>query len=201
MSSKINVLIGRQNYELIRNRIGEILIEELDNQFTVLGNTFAKAIVTVEGNNVVDSTEMSKVLVSLQKGNFNNEHYGESTGLFIFNIDCFCKSKSSDIVDGSSNAAFKAQALAGIIRYIIRDPWYNTLGFTPGFIGNVTVSEIQIGESDPKDLLNTVGARVQVQVKCIESNSMPTPTLMNNYQTSVVLGTSAQGYLYNTPTV
>lgn len=194
--SKITTIIGRQAYELIRNRIGEILIDELATQ-TTLGNVYTNAIVTVEGLNVVDTTEASIVKISLSDGEFSNEHAGSSDGVYIFNIDCFCKSKSSSTVDGNAKAAEKAQALMGIIRYILKDPQYRTLGFTAGFIGGCTVQGIKIGEAETKDLFNVVGGRLTFKVKALETNGLLNATLMNSYQTSVTLGTSAQGYTYN----
>lgn len=194
--SKITTVIGRQSYELIRNRIGEILIDELAAQ-TTLGNQYTNADVTVEGLNVVDATETSVVKISLADGEFSNEHAGSSDGVYLFNIDCFCKSKSSIGVDGNFKAAEKTQALMGIIRYILKDPQYRTLGFNPGFIGGCTVQSIKIGEAEQKDLFNVVGGRLVFKVKALEINGLLNATLMNHYQTSVTLGTSAQGYTYN----
>jgi len=195
--SKITTLIGRQAYELIRNRIGEILIDELAAQ-TTLGNQYTSAEVTVEGLNVVDTTETSVVKISLADGEFSNEHAGASDGVYLFNIDCFCKAKSSAGVEGNYKAAEKTQALMGIIRYILKDPQYRTLGFTAGFIGGCTVQSIKIGEAEQKDLFNVVGGRLVFKVKALETNGLLNATLMNNYHTSVILGTSAQGYTYNT---
>ena len=194
--SKITTLIGRQSYELIRNRIGEIMIDEFSAQ-TALGNTFTNANVEVESSSIVDATDMSSVQVSLSTGDYSNEHQGTSNGDFEFNIDVFCKSKSTDTVNGSVNAMFKAQALIGIIRYIFKDPHYKTLGFTPGFIGGVTVGKIMMGDADKTDMMNSVGGRLILKVKAIEENQLLNVTLINSYRTSVILGTSAQGYLYN----
>lgn len=195
--SKITTLIGRQAYELIRNRIGEILIDELAAQ-TTLGNQYTSVDVTVEGLNVVNTTETSVVKISLADGEFSNEHAGASDGVYLFNIDCFCKAKSSAGVEGNYKAAEKTQALMGIIRYILKDPQYRTLGFTAGFIGGCTVQSIKIGEAEQKDLFNVVGGRLVFKVKALETNGLLNATLMNNYHTSVILGTSAQGYTYNT---
>ena len=194
--SKITTLIGRQSYELIRNRIGEILIDELANQ-TVLGNVFTSANVEVESSSIVDNTEMSTIQISLSTGDYSNEHQGTSNGEFEFNIDVFCKSKSSLTYNGSINAMFKTQALIGIVRYILKDPQYKTLGFTPGFIGGVTVGKIMMGDADKTDTMNSIGGRLIFKVKAIEENALLNVTLINSYRTSVILGTSAQGYQYN----
>ena len=199
MSSKINTLIGRQAYELCRNRIGEILIEELNNQFNVLGNTYAKANVTVEGNGIAETSDNSEVIISLADGSFDNEHVGNSRGKYIFNVDVFCRAKSTALLDGSVNAAYKCQALIGIIRYILKDPQYRTLGFAPPFISNVTVMGIKIGESNKEDLNNTVAGRLTLSVTVNETNALLTASLIAGYQTTITLGTSAQGYMYNPP--
>lgn len=198
MSSKINLSIGRQSYELVRDRIGEILIEELTNQVATYNNQYARADVTVEGNKVSDYTEMSTVFVSLASDEFSNEHTGCSTGDVVYFIDCICRAKNTDTAEGSYLSSFKAQALAGIVRYILKDPAYNTLGYTPPFISRVTVESIKVGDASKNDLESTTGARVTVRVTVNENNAMPTPTLINSYTTSVTLGSTNTGYTYNT---
>lgn len=199
--SRINHVIQPRSFEYIRDRIGNILNDELTEQFTTYNVQEAQALVTVEGDKVVDSTEMSTVLVALSKTPLDNEHAGEARGRHTFNVDCFSRAKSTDAVDGAVLASYKAQRLIGLCYAILKDVAYNTLGYAPGFIQNISIPNIAIGDPSEKDMMCTVMARMTVQVTANETTELFTPTLIQGYQTTVLVGGSTNaGYQYN-PTV
>lgn len=198
MSSIINHIIPQQGYELIRDRVGNILKDELANQFTTFGVTQAKAIVVTEGLSVVDNTEMSKIIISLSEGTYDNQHIGCATAPYRFNIDVFCKSKSSVTGEGSELAAFKLHRLIGICRAILADPLYYTLGFTPGFIERSLVVGIKIGESDPKDMLNTIGGRLTLDVQVTEDAAMSIGVLVGGLNSKITIEETTKNYEFNT---
>lgn len=196
--SKINHIIQSRSFEFIRDRIGAILADELDNQFTTYNVQEAKVTVDVEGSKVVDSTEMSTVLVTLNQDMLDNEHAGEARGRMSFNVDCFSRAKSTDAVDGTVLASFKAQRLIGLCYAILKDATYNTLGFSPGFIQNVSIPKLGIGDPSEKDLMCTVMARMVIQVTANETTELFIPTLIAGYQTIITVGGSTiAGYQYN----
>jgi len=196
--SRINHIIQPRAFEYIRDRIGSILADELNNQFTTFGVPEAKTIVTVEGDKVVDSTEMSTVLVALSKVPFDNAHAGEARGRHSFNVDCFSRAKSTDAVDGAILASFKAQRLIGLCYAILKDAAYDTLGYAPGFIQNVTITNIGVGDPSDKDAMCTVMARMVIEVTANETTQLFTPTLITGYQTTILVGGSTTaGYQYN----
>lgn len=195
--SRINHVIQPRAFEFIRDRIGNILNDELNNQFSTFNIQDAKSIVTVEGDKVVDSTEMSTVLVALSKVPFDNTHAGETRGKNSFNVDCFCRAKSTDAVDGAVLASYKAQRLIGLCFAILKDVAYDTLGYSPGFIQNVTISSIGIGDPKDNDAMCTVMARMVIEVTANETTELFVPSLIQGYQTTVNVGGSTTGYLYN----
>lgn len=196
--SKINHIIQPRSFEFVRDRIGSILADELNNQFTTYGVQEAKASVDVEGNKVVDGTEMSTVLVALNQDLLDNEHAGEARGRMSLNVDCFSRAKSTDSVDGTVLASFKAQRLIGLCYAILKDASYDTLGFVPGFIQNVSIPKLGVGDPSEKDLMCTVMARMVIQVTANETTELFTPSLITGYQTTIrVGGSTIAGYLYN----
>lgn len=200
--SKINHVIQPRAFEYIRDRIGTILADELNNQFVTFGVQEAKATITVEGDKVVDSTEMSTVLVALSKVPFDNAHAGEARGRHSFNVDCFCRAKTTDANDGAVLASFKAQRLIGLCYAILKDAAYDTLGYTPGFIQNITINNIGIGDPSDKDAMCTVMARMTIDVTANETTQLFTPTLITGYLTTILVGGSTvAGYQYNPPIV
>jgi len=200
--SRINHVIQPRAFEFIRDRIGSILADELNEQFTTYNVQEAKALVTIEGDKVVDGTEMSTVLVALSKTPLDNEHAGEARGKHTFNIDCFSRAKTTDAVDGAVLASFKAQRLVGLCYAILKDAAYDTLGYTPGFIGNVSIPNIGVGDPSEKDMLCTIMARMTVVVTANETTELFTPSLIAGYQTTILVGGSTiAGYQYNPPVI
>lgn len=200
--SRINHVIQPRAFEYIRDRIGSILADELNNQFTTFNVQEASAVVGVESDKVVDSTEMSTVLVALSKVPFDNAHAGEARGRHSFNIDCFSRAKSTDAVDGAVLASYKAQRLVGLCYAILKDAAYDTLGYTPGFIQNVSIPSIGIGDPSEKDMMCTVMARMVIEVTANETTELFTPSLITGYLTTILVGGSTiAGYQYNPPIV
>lgn len=198
MSSKINHIIQPRAFEIIRDRIGEILTEELANQFTTYSVAEAKAVVTVEGDKIYDDAELSTIIVALNEDDFDSEHAGSARGQMQFNVDVFCRAKSTDAVDGAVRASFKLQRLAGLCYAILMDGHYLTLGFAPPFISNRSVKKLKLGDPSEKDSLCSIMGRITVIVTATETTELFTPTLIAGYHTTVTLGNT--GYLYN-PTV
>lgn len=198
--SRINHVIQPRAFEFIRDRIGAILADELAEQYGTFNVQEANATVTVEGDKVIDSTEMATVLVALSQDLLDNEHAGEARGRNTFNVDCFCRAKSTDAVDGAVLASYKAQRLVGLCYAILKDAAYDTLGYVPGFIQNVSIPKIGVGDPSEKDMMCTVMARMSVQVTANESTELFAPTLIQGYQTTVLVGGSTNaGYQYNPP--
>lgn len=197
MSSRINHIIQPRAFEFIRDRIGNILKEELDNQFNTYAVQEAKALVTIEGDKIVDSTEMATILVALNEGNLDSDHPGSSRGAMFFNIDCFCNAKSTDVADGAILASLKLQRLVGLVWAILSDEQYSTLGFAPPFIANRGVRKIKIGDPNEKDSLCSISARLIFEVTANETTELFVPRILEGYQTKIIIGTSTSGYFLN----
>lgn len=195
--SRINTVIQPRAFEIIRDRLGTILADELANQFTTFNVQEANVYVTVEGDKIVDSTEMSTIIVALNEDDFDSEHAGSARGKMLFNVDAFCKAKSTDSVDGAVLSAFKLQRLIGLCYAIIKSAFYDTLGFTPGFIANVSIRKVKIGDPSEKDMVCTIQGRMFVEVTAIETTDLFVPTLITGYQTTITIGSSSSGYLYS----
>lgn len=195
--AQINYIIPPQKYELARNRIGEILIDEFDNQLLLTGNYDLDIKVDVEGQNpYYDKVELPAINVSLLNGGFGNKNQGSVDGNYIYAIDAFTSAKTTNTMKGDKLSTFKLHKLLGIARAILEDPKYKTLGYVPGFVMRTGFTNIDIMEIKKDDALNTIGGRLLFAVSLNEITALGVPRLIDGYETRVKISNTDQGYFY-----
>jgi len=197
--AKINYLIGKQGFERVRERLGEIITDELANQVTLDTQNPAdiNAKVWAERGQAFDVSELPAINIILAKGNFDNEDSQTTDGTYTFMIDAYSSAASKDGKDGDFLTALKIQRMIGIIREVLCDHQYRTLGFAPGFIGHVDVNNISF--PDPLQIHDAQSAnvgRLQLTVRLIESATPEEPLLIGSFKTSVKISTTNKGYLF-----
>jgi hypothetical protein len=197
--SKINTIIPTQAFEVIRDRIAEILTDEVAQQFTLTSDENINATVSLEDTCTNDKTDFPLISIELAKGDYDNENQGSSRGTYTFNINVFCNSKSNSTQRGDYLAAVKSQRLAGIVRAILMNSVYNKLGFAPPFVQNVSVLSIQVAQVTQHDALSTSMTRLVFQVRVNETTPFITPVLIAGYETMVKIGATELGYHYSKP--
>ncbi len=195
--AKINRVIEPENSELVRDRIGEILIDEIGNQVQLSYDPLIDATVYVERSMPFDKTELPVVSVSLANGMFGNKSQREVYGTYAFNIDVFASAKSTKDSSGDTTSAFVLQKIMGICRSILEDPIYITLGFKPPFISRVWCSEMNIASTNKEDATNTAMGRLVFNVLVSEPSKGYRPQLIDGYETVIKIGNSSDGYFWN----
>ena len=152
---KITIQIQPQNFELIRDRIGEILTLELaDQAYSNNVSVWKERIIPFNHN------ELPAVNVAYDNTPYETKTPITQTGINEYYIDIHVNAKHSASEQGDVLASLKAQRLAGIIAYILRAPEYITLDFNPGVIHRTEVSDIKIGKLANQDSIHTVVARL-----------------------------------------
>ncbi len=190
--------IPAQAFEVIRNRIGEILIDELENQVDKFYKLELDATVFIERFVPFDKTAVPAVNVSLARGDYDIQTAINSDGTYRFNIDCYHKAPSTVAENGDSFAMFKLQTLIGACRAILESPKYITLGFAAPFIEHREAENIQIAPPvDAKDGSSIVMGRLSFIVRVPENNDIITPKLIAGFDTQVKLGLTDKGYIYS----
>ena len=130
----IDEIISRQNFELVRDAIGSILLIELEAQKQKQG--FDENInIFSERTNPIQNDELLTINLSLESGDFSNKTQKDSQGKTFFNIDIYSKGAASSIESGSLNSSLKLHKYIGLVRYILQHTEYKTLGLPSGFIG------------------------------------------------------------------
>lgn len=196
--AKINAIIPTSNFELIRDRIAQILTVELANQKVLTANTLFDAVVWVERFIAFDKTELPAINVYYSGTTFDSHTPITSIGDSKFNIDVHLSSKHVNGIDGDKNALVLLQKLCGVIRAILHNPEYVTLDFDPGLIRHRSISDIQIAQPKEKDTALVVTGRLTLTIVANESVKEITPITADRYSTVVTLGETDKGFFYET---
>ncbi len=192
----IDRIIGPDKFEIILDRIAEILTDELATQSQFTYDLETDAEVTIENGNPEDLSGLPVVNVSVSTGNYDNKDYRSVKGTYQYFIDCYANSKTTPTSDGGYLSAKKVHKLLRLCRAILNDPIYKTLGYEPGFIYRVYFSNFDIRGNNPKDALNSGMGRLILNVEVDESNKLIVPQLIESYRTRVNIGNTSQGYVY-----
>lgn len=192
----IETIISSQNFELIRDRIADILIDEIQGQAD-LGNDIGLKQLFTERHIPLDKTHLPAVCVSLGLSNYDNKSTRSIDGHHDFYIDVYVKEKSDDSSDGDKIASKKVQKIVGMIRMILESPIYFNLGWTPRIIERSIVSNIEFGTVQIKDELNIQMARITYKVQAAESVKLTTADIIYDYQTQVKIADLDAGYFFS----
>ncbi len=201
----IEGLIQRRGFELVRDRIGQILVSEFENQLSISDQLpdsdadklpFIEPITYVERFRRIDSNEVSvKPLVNVMNstGDYDSKSMADSDAEHTYFIDAYLTKKG---VDGSK-ALFNLQRLLGLIRGVLSNPEYRTLLFPPGLIQSVRCNNIAIRQPEQETTDNAVMGRVNFVVKFTQDENLKTPEQwVDSAITNVTLGETSEGYIY-----
>lgn len=194
--AKINTIITNGNFELIRDRIAQILVVELANQKLLTTNTLFDATVWSERFIPFDKTDLPAINVYYVNSNYDNKTPISRRGQNTYNIDVHIGSKHTSGIDGDKNSLLNVQKLCHVIAEILSNPVYNNLDFTPGIIRHTEVTDIQISQPKEKDSTQIATGRVVFQAVANENSSEIQPIAADMYSTSVTLGETNKGYFY-----
>jgi len=194
---QIKNIIPPQFFEVIRNRIAEILVDELDCQVLLTYDTDLEATVYVERFVPFDNTEMNAINVSFSGGPYDNQTVRDVDGSYSYFIDVFTQANTTDADRGDTLAKFKLQKLLGVCRAIIQNPIYKTLGFQPPFIMSRQISSIAIAQPREGETLSVVMGRLILTIVAPENTQLLTAKLIKGFDTQVKLALTDKGYIYS----
>jgi hypothetical protein len=183
----ITAAIAPQNFELIRDRIGAILLSEFANQYTNFGlpvECFPKSV-DVERFDQIDEETLPAMVVRFVSGDYMDDdgtpakfYDGDSNGKYLFEIGVIVGSASTDTVWGDQQAAFNLQRILGLVRSILSNPQYDTLGFDLDTMNVLRVYCKNLKINDPKENDNTnnvIYGTLDFVVVCSESTPLVDP--------------------------
>lgn len=200
--SVINKPIKPQAFEIVRDRIGRILADELNNQGQIsYDKDLMRVKVWMERFLQFDKTEVPAINVMLAQGDYSGQTAIQHDGTYRYFIDCYFGAKAGTDGPGDVKAMFKLHKLLGVCRAIIMDPRYITLGFaTPkGFIMNRHFESLNIQNPNERehDADNNVMGRLTLSVKVPEASDPITFTNIKEFVTNVKLDETDKGYTWD----
>lgn len=199
MIPKLEYIIDKQNFELIRDRIGEILTYELRNQANLTGKQFLKNVkVWIERVTPFDNTELPAVNIYFNDTLYNSSTVVNQQGQNTYHIDILTQSKNSGSQqnDSDKQSYTLAANLLGIIRSILQAPHYVRLNFDGGVILHREVSEIRMGKSSNQETQSVGGGRLVLKVNANEFTKEIMALEACKYTTVVTLEETEKGFYY-----
>lgn len=173
--SKINGIIGDQGFERVRDRIAQILLDELANQVVLTYDTdLVFDRVYVERMVPFDHQELSTINVGIERGDYSNQHQGQATGTYRFFIEVNTGGLTKDDgTRGDTASKMRNHKILGKCRAIIEDPVYKTLDFAAGeLIEHRHVESFVFAEPTRMDAENVTASRLIVVVRLVETSEL-----------------------------
>lgn len=195
----ITTIAGSQSFELVRDRIGEILAAEFLSQYNLTLDEDLNLKVWVERAVPFSYAELPAINVTMPRGELNFQTQLQSNGIYKFAIDCYTKGKTNEDNEGGDAdklSVLKLHKIMGRVRSILEHSIYKTLGFSSPFIMNRHVESI-LPLGNGKD--NTGGeviGRVMLSVRVTDANGIASPMNALSYNTIVKIESTEKGYFY-----
>lgn len=197
--SVIDTIIPPQAFQLLLIRIGEILSDEIANQYSLTADDELDVPVYLERFVPFDKTQLPAINVTLSQGDLGNHVAVQSNGTYRFAIDCHTSAKYNETETGDSKAMLKLQRLLGLCRAILEDPKYKTLGYPQPFIMRRFAESISIASPNPQDAESTVMGRLSFVVMVPETTALIVPKVLAGYETEMRLELTDNGYIFTSP--
>lgn len=202
MAVKIQEIIQPQGFEIVRDMIGAILVEEIENQ-KVLQNqaepdSFPEDInIYQERTTPIQNSEEVMLNVQLISSNYSGMTQKDTQGRTIYFVDIYTTAQETESKSGDLNASLRLHKFIGMVRYILEYSEYKTLNMPLGVIAGGSVDDFFVFEpSQQQDSNFTRMARITVSYKIQERQAMIAGSLLVGNQTRVTLNQTDLGYKY-----
>ena len=193
--SRIDYEIPDQRMELIGNKIALILADELNNQFELTGDDIYKCDVWSQRLIPFDKTELPAINVVFNRA-VNSDNTPETSKFeYVFNITVGVNSKTSKLMRGDVSTSKKLLKLASVIRFILMNPYYQTLGFDEKFIYTRSIDSIDITSYDSNDGTYTFAMMLDFRVTVEEFNGSASGEIVEEVSSQLMLNETDKGYL------
>lgn len=135
--------IGVQGFEVVANRIGSILLEELTAQMTLQGFTENLEVFN-ERIEPFDKSQDVMVTIAFREADYVGQTTRDSQGEYLYFIDVFASGMGIAGTAPSIIAKNKLFRYLGLVRYILSSGKYLTLAFPRGLIGGKYIEKITL---------------------------------------------------------
>lgn len=197
--SKILFPIPPSSFELIRDRVGEIISTEILKQKALTKERTKEYFSTVWLERYVPFgyEELPCINIRLQDGQFSNHDAQMHDTKVSINIDVYTSARGTSNDDGDKLSLFMLHKILGLCKGIIHNPNYITLGFQPPFIKSRRVVSMRISdEEDNQDAENAQMGRLTLEVDTFDCYENINAQNMVGYDTVVKLDETEKGFYF-----
>ena len=187
--SSLLPIIPTQEFEKIRDRIGEILFNEFADQ-EITPSIF------VERTYPFDKNDLPSINITLTSGSQDQKDFGGTDETYRFNIDIYAKAKSDNANNSSIKSASELHKIIGVARQILRNPIYRTLLFAKPSLTRTTVVSFQIAEPEKKDAITMTMGRLLFDVSVVQGNQLKDSDTALEVFSKVTLEETDKGFQY-----
>lgn len=196
MTPIITEIIPKQGFEIVLDRIHDILDVELLNQKT-LQEFESEFEVFKERQEAYDNSEAVVIIVSLSNIAYAGKTQKDSQGGTDYFIDVYANGIESTDKTGNEDSRLKLHLFVGMIRYILDSTKYQTLGFdySLNLIGGKYITGIQFPDNyDNQDASFNRFARITLNVRIQESQQAWDAIQLLGNDTTVKLDETEKGF-------
>lgn len=195
--------INQQNFELLADAIGSILVSELESQSKKTDNDNESRLIlrdtTVWKERIVPYSQGEKFIISViwAGADYSNKTSSQVDGASTFFLDCYGSARTNDNGKGDQLGAVRTKRLVGVIRSILEHPDYRNLGLDRSIIGTSMITSIKRTTLEgQEDAAGVCMYRVTLEINSVECSGFNDAVLLTNNSTSVILEETEKGYKY-----
>jgi len=194
----IKELIPEQNFEVVRDIIGVILKEELENQKVLQPSRFPEDInIFTARSTPFQQSEILMINISCDNGNYTSRSQKGNHGVVNYNVDVFSSGKETSTENGGLNASKLRDKYVGAIRYILTDTHYNTLSLPNGLIMGTSIESFENFEvPNSLDTAFSQMCRITFNVRMTETQSLWDGVDISQLNTTVKIDLTDKGYQF-----
>jgi hypothetical protein len=194
--NRITQIIPKQGFEVVRDLIGAILKVELDHQKS-LQNLPNENNIYVGRSTPFNQSEELMINVTIDSASYSDKNARTSSGETRFHIDVMTRAAQTENNQGGYLSTSLRDKYLGMIRFILEDHHYNTLGFENGVIMSTSVDGFENYEPQGnQDAAFVKMSRLTYSVKINEEQSVWSGLNINSIFTDVILNDTEFGYQY-----
>jgi hypothetical protein len=193
----IDGIIPVQHFEVIRDAIAGILIAEIQNQEALTGNKYVNSYFA-ERFIPPDETEYPLINIVYMGGDYDGADMTIVNGSYVYQIGVFTSATSNGSSNGDKKASVQLHRVLGLIRAILMNPIYKTLGLPAGYIREQPIiNSMRVARNEEtKDANYSIMGYVEVVIKASEDVLLIDPIPLANSVTQVKLYLTEKGYRY-----
>lgn len=203
--TRIDHIIPSARWEIIRDAILAVLLQEFTDQVYYFQNTVCSGVTFwAERTTPIDKTENAIIVINTFKAAYDTKDVTSTHGLYTFVIDFMTNAKASGSGPdnaGDKAASLKMQRIMRTVRYILEHPNYATLGLgLSAGIEHTEVTSFQIYRDErataPSDAMNSAIGQIIFQVRCEETVTPNSALLVGGSDTVAMIELTDRGFQY-----